>query len=43
MRGGDAVLERDLCGVWTYSDGVVVQFRVFKTRAEALEAAGLSE
>ena len=43
MRGGDAILERDLCAVWTYGDGVVVQLRVFKTRAQALEAAGLSE
>jgi ketosteroid isomerase-like protein len=43
MRGSDARLERDLHQVWTLSDGVIVHLGVFKTRAQALEAAGLPE
>ena len=43
MRDSDMVLDRDLAHVWTVRDGHVARFRVFKTRAEALEAAGLSE
>jgi ketosteroid isomerase-like protein len=43
MRDSDAVLDRDLHGVWTVRDGVVVRLQVFKTRVEALEAAGLEE
>ena len=43
MRGSDAILDRDLPTVWTVRDGSSVRFRVFKTRAQALEAAGLSE
>ena len=43
MRDSDSALERDLHGVWTIHDGVVVRVRVYKTRTEALEAAGLSE
>jgi hypothetical protein len=37
------MLDRDLPHVWTVRDGRGVRFRVFKTRAEALEAAGLRE
>ena len=43
MRDSDMVLDRDLAHVWTVRDGRGVRFRVFKTRAEALEAAGLQE
>jgi ketosteroid isomerase-like protein len=43
LRDSDTVLDRDLAHVWTVRDGRGVRFRVFKTRAEALEAAGLSE
>ena len=42
MGGSDDTLERDLHLVWTVRDGVVVMLRVFPTRAQALEAAGLS-
>jgi ketosteroid isomerase-like protein len=43
MRGSDITLDRDLPNVWTVRDGRAVRFRVFKTRDQALEAAGLSE
>jgi ketosteroid isomerase-like protein len=43
MRASDVTLDRDLPMVWTVRDGSSVGFRVFKTRAQALEAAGLSE
>jgi ketosteroid isomerase-like protein len=43
MTDGAADLDRDLHSVWTVRDAVVVRLRVFKTRDEALEAAGLSE
>ena len=43
MTGSDIVLERDLHQVWTFRNRVVVGLRVFKTRAQALEAAGLSD
>ena len=39
----DVVLERDVSHVWTLRDGLVVKWRIFETRQEALEAAGLSE
>jgi ketosteroid isomerase-like protein len=42
MRASDVILERDLPTVWTVRDGRSVRFRVFKTRAQALKAAGLS-
>jgi ketosteroid isomerase-like protein len=38
-----AILERDVFQVWTLRKKLVVKWRVFETRAEALEAAGLSE
>ena len=41
MRGSDATLERDLPQVFTVGDGMITRFRVFKTREQALEAAGL--
>jgi ketosteroid isomerase-like protein len=43
MPDSDMMLDRDLPNVWTVRDGRAVRFRVFKTRAEALEAVGLSE
>ena len=43
VRESDAILDRDLHCVWTIRDGVVVRLRVFKTRADAREAAGLRE
>jgi ketosteroid isomerase-like protein len=36
-------IERDLFLVWTIRDGLVVKYRSFETREEALEAAGLRE
>ena len=36
-------LDRDLVQVWTVRDGRLTFLRVFPTKAEALEAAGLSE
>ena len=43
MRASDSILDRDLPVVWTVRNGRNVGFRVFKTRAEALEVARLSE
>ena len=43
LRGSETVLERDLPQVITIRNGRGVRFRVFKTRAEALEAAGLRD
>jgi ketosteroid isomerase-like protein len=43
IAGSDVVLERDVFQVWTLRDGLVVKWRVFETRQEALEAVGLSE
>jgi ketosteroid isomerase-like protein len=44
-RGKNSGLElsRETVGVWTLRDGKVVHIRFYSTRAEALEAAGLSE
>lgn len=38
----DSILERDLHLVFTIRDGVVVRVRVYSTKDQALEAAGLS-
>ncbi len=43
MRGAEATLERDLPQVFTIADGLIVRFRVFRTRGQALEAVGLAE
>ena len=43
MRDSDMMLDRDLPTVWTVRDGRAVRHRVFKTRADALEAVGLRE
>jgi hypothetical protein len=36
-------LERDLVQLWTVRDGRGTFLRVFRTKEEALQAAGLSE
>ena len=43
MPDSDMTLDRDLPTVWTVRDGRAVRLRVFKVRAEALEAVGLRE
>ena len=43
MPNSDMMLDRDLPTVWAVRDGRAARVRVFKTRAEALEAVGLSE
>jgi ketosteroid isomerase-like protein len=43
MRDSDMMLDRDLPTVLTVRDGRAVRHRVFKTRADALEAVGLRE
>ena len=43
MRDTGVPLDRDLVQVWTVRDGRASFLRVFRTKAEALEAAGLSE
>ncbi len=42
-RASGIELEGPLAQVWTLSDGLVVRVEFFEDRAEALEAAGLSE
>jgi ketosteroid isomerase-like protein len=42
--GASGVLvERDLFLVWTFRHGTIVKWRIFETREDALEAAGLRE
>jgi ketosteroid isomerase-like protein len=43
MRKTGVPLDRDLVHLWTVSDGRLTFLRVFRTKAEALEAAGLRE
>lgn len=43
MKGSDRELEGTAADLWTFRDGKVIRFRLFDTRAEALEAAGVSE
>jgi ketosteroid isomerase-like protein len=43
MPDSDMMLDRDLPTVWAVRTGRAVRLQVFKTRAEALEAVGLSE
>jgi ketosteroid isomerase-like protein len=42
-RGSGVRSERDFFGVYDLEDSRVVRFRLFESRAQALEAAGLSE
>jgi ketosteroid isomerase-like protein len=39
----DLFVERDIFQVWTFRDGLVVRWRTFETREQALEAVGLRE
>jgi ketosteroid isomerase-like protein len=43
MRGSDTALDRDLVHVWTFRDALVVLYRVFPDRGQALDAVGLEE
>jgi ketosteroid isomerase-like protein len=43
MRDAGVPLERDLVQLWTVRGGKAVFLRVFRTKAEALEAAGIEE
>ena len=42
-RGSEAEIVQRVVEVWTIRDGLFAERRPFSTRAEALEAAGLSE
>ncbi len=42
-RGSDVPLERDLAIIWTMRGRRAVRYRAYRTREEALEAAGLRE
>jgi ketosteroid isomerase-like protein len=42
-RGSGAEFTQDVASLWTLRDGKVVRVLFFRSRAEALEAAGLSE
>jgi ketosteroid isomerase-like protein len=42
-RGSGAALERDWAHVWTFRKGRIIRMEAFRTREEALEAAGLRE
>jgi ketosteroid isomerase-like protein len=43
LRDSGATLDRDIVQVWTVSGRMWVFFRVFPTKAQALEAVGLQE
>lgn len=43
MRETGVPLDRDLVQLWTVRDGRATFLRVFQTKAEAVEAAGLQE
>jgi ketosteroid isomerase-like protein len=42
-KGSGAVLQRQWAQVWTFRRGRIIRCESFRTREEALEAAGLSE
>ena len=42
-RGTEMLIERDLLFVWTMREGRAVRVRVYRTKQEALEAAGAGE
>jgi hypothetical protein len=42
-RGSGVATEREFFGVYDLSDSKVVRYRQYESRAEALEAVGLSE
>jgi uncharacterized protein len=43
VADSDDTLERDVAYLWTIRDGRLSRFRVFQSKHEALEAAGLRE
>jgi ketosteroid isomerase-like protein len=43
LRDSETALDRDLVQVWTVREGLSVLFRVFPTKAAALDALGLRE
>jgi len=42
IRGGDTLVQQQLAVVWTFKDGKIVRGREYRTREEALSAAGLA-
>jgi ketosteroid isomerase-like protein len=42
IADSDVVLERDVFHIFTFVDGLVTKWRIFETREQALDAAGLS-
>jgi ketosteroid isomerase-like protein len=42
-RGGESEIVQEVVEVWTIREGMFAERKPFSTRAEALEAAGLSE
>jgi ketosteroid isomerase-like protein len=42
-QGSGIRVENRIAHLWTFRDGKATRFRVYLSRAEALEAAGLSE
>ncbi len=42
-KGSGAPFEKQLVQLWTFRGGRVIRWDIFESRAEALEAAGLSE
>jgi ketosteroid isomerase-like protein len=43
LKGSDREVESKAANVWTFREGSAVRFRSYDSRAEALEAVGLSE
>jgi ketosteroid isomerase-like protein len=43
LRARDIDIEQEVANVHTFRDGLLIRWEIFFTRAEALEAAGLSE
>jgi ketosteroid isomerase-like protein len=42
-KGSTTSIDNEFAHLWTLLDGRVVRFQAFTTKADALEAAGLSE
>ena len=42
-KGSNAEIDNEFAHLWTLRDGLIIRFEAFTERAEALEAAGLSE
>ena len=43
VKGSESEVSERFFQVWTMRDGKITRFREYKTKREALEAAGLSE